>query len=171
MDPNLEQHFTDFVVHRTHSLFRTAYALTGNQQAAEDLLQNALAKAALRWPTISEYAEPYVRRILYRDCVSVWRRLSRRRETSTAVLPELTVTDSAAQVDLRLALQATLLRLPPRQRAVLVLRYLDDLSDQQIAEQLNCSVGTVVSQASRGLARLRRSVDPDLLTLQEEAAR
>jgi RNA polymerase sigma-70 factor (sigma-E family) len=162
VDEAAERDFTEFVAMRTHSLFRVAYALTGDQHAAEDLLQNALAKAALRWTRIRGDAEPYVKRILYRDCASLWRRGNRRRETAMATPPERPVADPAVETDLRLMLREALRRLPPRQRAVLVLRYLDDLSEKQVAELLGCSASTVGSQASRALARLRDTVGPAL---------
>jgi len=164
VDKQAERDFTEFVTQRTGALFRMAYALTGNQHAAEDLLQNALAKAALRWRGIRGEAEPYVRRIMYHDAVSHWRWRRRHRETSTAAPPDRRLEDRSGDVDLRLALRDALLRLPPRQRAVLVLRYLDDLSEQQVADMLGCSTGTVGSQASRALANLRRSVGPTLLS-------
>src|SRR5207253_8634070 len=69
---NAEEEFTQFVTERTHALFRVAYALTGNQHAAEDLLQNALAKAFAKWSRISTDAEGYVKRIIYRDFISLW---------------------------------------------------------------------------------------------------
>ena len=155
--------FTDFVAERTPALFRVAYALTGNQHAAEDLLQNALAKAALRWTRIRGDAEPYVKRILYRDCVSNWRLRRWRRETTVAAPPERPGADPTGDAEVRLVVREALRRLPPRQRAVLVLRYLDDLSERQVADLLGCSPGTVGSQASRALARLRRSLGPDLV--------
>ena len=159
MDSQAEREFTDFVVERTHALFRVAYALTGQQQAAEDLLQGALAKAAVRWPKISGSAEAYVRRIIYHDHVSLWRRMRRRHESTVAHLPERVVDDSSGATVLRLILRDAVRSLPPRQRAVVVLRYLEDLSEREVAEMLGCSVGTVASQASRALARLRAAVE------------
>ena len=158
MDSQAEREFTDFVVERTHALFRVAYALTGQQQAAEDLLQGALAKAAARWPKITGSAEAYVRRIIYHDHVSIWRRVGRRREASVAEPPDRSVADPSGDTVLRLILRDALLSLPPRQRAVIVLRYLEDLSEREVADMLGCSTGTVASQASRALSRLRRAV-------------
>jgi RNA polymerase sigma-70 factor (sigma-E family) len=159
VDEATERDFTEFVAQRTHALFRVAYALTGDQHAAEDLLQNALAKAAMRWSRVEGDGEAYVKRILYRDCVSVWRWRSRRRETLMATLPDLSA-HADVDPDLRMLLIDALRRLPPRQRAVLVLRYLDDMSEKQVAELLGCSPGTVGSQASRALDKLRRTVGP-----------
>ncbi|TDB75985.1 SigE family RNA polymerase sigma factor [Micromonospora sp. KC723] len=151
--------FTDFVNERGDKLLRVAYALAGSQHAAEDLLQNALAKAYARWPRIRGDAEPYVKRILYHDQVSGWRRLSRRREVPMAELPERPgVCDSSHDSELRLLLREALRALPPRQRAVLTLRYLEDLSVAETATILGCRAGTVASQTAKALARLRQLV-------------
>ncbi|MCW3813849.1 SigE family RNA polymerase sigma factor [Micromonospora sp. DR5-3] len=151
--------FTAFVNERGAALLRVAYALAGNQHAAEDLLQNALAKAYARWPRIRGDAEPYVKRILYHDQVSGWRRRSRRSEVPVAELPErAAVGDSGDDTDLRLLLRDALRALPPRQRAVLTLRYLEDLSVEQTAALLGCRAGTVASQSAKALARLRQLV-------------
>ncbi|MFF5172342.1 SigE family RNA polymerase sigma factor [Micromonospora sp. NPDC000089] len=140
----IDGEFTAFVDERGPALLRVAYALAGNQHAAEDLLQNALAKAYARWPRIRGDAEPYVRRILYHDQISGWRRLSRRREVSVAVLPERAEDrDGGHDADLRLLLRDALLALPPRQRAVLTLRYLKDMSVEQTAAVLGCRPGTL----------------------------
>ena len=154
-----EQEFTAFVNERGDVLLRVAYALAGSQHGAEDLLQNALAKAYARWSRIRGDAEPYVRRILYRDQVSGWRRRARYTEVPVAAVPDQPVNreiDHDAAV--RLLLRDALLMLPPRQRAVLTLRYLEDLSVEQTAEVLGCRAGTVASQASRALAKLRTLV-------------
>lgn len=161
--------FTAFVNERGDALLRVAYALAGNQHGAEDLLQNALAKAYARWPRIRGDAEPYVKRILYHDQVSGWRRRSRRPEVPVAVLPERPADrDSGHDADLRMLLRDALLMLPPRQRAVLTLRYLEDLSVEQTAALLGCRTGTVASQASKALAKLRQLVpafdDPPIAT-------
>lgn len=166
METDVEREFTEFVTQRTHALLRVAYALTGDQHAAEDLLQSALAKAFTRWHRIRGEAEPYVKRILYHDHVSVWRRRRTRPESLYGAVPEPDAHGSAVpggidDAPLRLLLRDALLALPPRQRAVLVLRYLEDLSTEQTAHVLGCRAGTVASQASRALARLRALV-PDL---------
>ncbi|MFG2106278.1 SigE family RNA polymerase sigma factor [Micromonospora chersina] len=149
--------FTAFVNERGAALLRVAYALAGNQHAAEDLLQNALAKAYARWPRIRGDAEPYVKRILYHDQVSSWRRRARRPEVPLAELPERAVTGEDDS-DLRLLLRDALRALPPRQRAVLTLRYLEDLSVEQTAALLGCRTGTVASQSAKALAKLRQLV-------------
>ncbi|MGC4769759.1 SigE family RNA polymerase sigma factor [Micromonospora sp. DT44] len=156
---DVDGEFTTFVEERGAALLRVAYALAGNQHAAEDLLQNALAKAYARWPRIRGDAEPYVKRILYHDQVSGWRRRARRSEVPVAQVPELAAAgDDGRETDLRLLLLEALRALPPRQRAVLTLRYLEDLSVEQTASLLGCRAGTVASQSSRALARLRRLV-------------
>lgn len=157
MDRATEVEFTAFVAERTHALFRTAYALTGNQHAAEDLLQAALAKLALYWNRVSVDPEAYARRIIYREHISVWRRMWRRRELPTADPPDPRTAhgDHAGPALDRMMLRSVLLTLPPRQRAVIILRYLEDRSEQEVADILGCSTGTVGSQASRALGKLR----------------
>ena len=155
MDEGARQDFAEFVAARSRQLTRLAYVLTGDQYAAEDLLQNALIKAAANWGRIHTAPEAYVRRIMYREQASWLRRRARRRETSVAQVPEPAAGDDAASVEARLALRDALLALPPRRRAVLVLRYLEDLPESQVAEILGCSVGTVRSQSHRAIAQLR----------------
>jgi len=155
-----EREFTAFVHERGDVLLRVAQALAGDRYAAEDLLQNALAKAYARWPRIRGNAEPYVRQILYHDQVSTWRRRSRRPEVPHAEVPE--PPPAGLQHDhetaVRMLLRDALSMLPPRQRAVLVLRYLEDQSVEQTAAALGCRPGTVASQASRALTKLRELV-------------
>jgi RNA polymerase sigma-70 factor (sigma-E family) len=146
-----ERDFEEFVAARSGALLRTAYLLTGSHQDAEDLVQTALLKAVPRWGRVREH-EPYVRRILVHESVSRWRR-RRWRETSTDRLPELAA--GSTDLDARLVLRQALARLAPRQRAVIVLRYFDDLTEVQTADALGISVGTVKSQTSRALAALR----------------
>nr|WP_227463565.1 SigE family RNA polymerase sigma factor [Nocardioides lijunqiniae] len=137
---------------------RTAYLMTGSHEDAEDLLQVALVKAVPQWRRIRDRPEPYVRRILARESISRWRR-RRWREIGTDELPETGTHD--ADVDQREDLRRALLTLAPRQRAVVVLRYYEDLSEAQTAEALGIAVGTVKSHARDALARLRTLV-PDL---------
>ena len=161
MDEGARQDFTDFVATRSNQLIRLAYVLTGDQHTAEDLLQNALAKAAAHWARIHTAPEAYVRRIMYREQVSWLRRRARRPETPMAQVPELPAGEQAVSVEARLTLREALQALPPRQRAVLVLRYLEDLPESQVADILGCSVGTVRSQTHKAVAQLR-SVLPAL---------
>jgi RNA polymerase sigma-70 factor (sigma-E family) len=156
-----EHDFDAFVAARTPALLRTAYLLTSDQHLAEDLVQTALAKASLRWSRIAPgAAEAYVRKAMYHEQVSWWRR-RRVAESAGDTMPERGVADRTDAVDARLAMRAALARLGRRQRAVLVLRYFEDLTETQVADALGCSVGTVKSQTSKALARLRASA-PEL---------
>jgi RNA polymerase sigma-70 factor (sigma-E family) len=159
----LEVSFEDFVRARADSLLRTAL-LTGQRRAeAEDLVQVALERAYRHWPRIcgAEGPERYVRRILASASADRWRRLGRRPEQALpAAGPGPVVADRTGEIADRDYLLRALAGLPPRQRAVLVLRYFDDLSEAETAQMLGCSVGTVKSQAARGLARLRVAADP-----------
>jgi RNA polymerase sigma-70 factor (sigma-E family) len=155
VDEGARQDFTEFVAARSKRLIRLAYVLTGDQHTAEDLLQNALIKAAAHWGRIHSAPEAYVRRIMYREQVSLFRRRARRPETAMAQVPEPAAGDQPVGVDARLALRDALRALPPRRRAVLVLRYLEDLPESQVAEIMGCSVGTVRSQTHKAVAQLR----------------
>jgi RNA polymerase sigma-70 factor (sigma-E family) len=141
------------VAERGDVLLATATLLAGSRTAGEDLLQAALERVLRQWSRVRGDPEGYLRRTLYHLAVDQWRRRSRRPEVHLAVEPP--VADGAGQVQLRRALVQALAELPPRQRAVLVLRYWEQLSEAESAEVLGCSVGTVKSSASRGLARLR----------------
>jgi RNA polymerase sigma-70 factor (sigma-E family) len=151
--------FEEFVAMRSGRLLRTAYLLTHDWARAEDLLQTALAHAWLAWRRIHTHPEPYVRKIIVNTYASWWRRRWTA-EDPTDRLPDVPVGDSHAAVDERDALWRALRRLPKRQRAVIVLRYFEDLTEAETAEILGCAVGTVKSQASKALAKLR--VDPVL---------
>ena len=155
MNEGARQEFAEFVATRSRQLIRLAYVLTGDQHTAEDLLQNALVKAAAHWGRIHTAPEAYVRRIMYREQINWLRHRARRRETAMAQVPETPAGDEAADVAARLALRDALLALPPRRRAVLVLRYLEDLPESQVAEIMGCSIGTVRSQSHRAVAQLR----------------
>ncbi len=147
--------FDDFVVTRSPRLLRTAFLLTRDRVLAEDLLQTALARAWEAWHRIEGDPEPYVRRIIVNAYASFWRR-KWRGELPTADLPEPAAeADPHAGLDERDRLWRALGRLPRRQRAVLVLRYFEDLSEAEAADALGCSVGTVKSQTSRAMAKLR----------------
>lgn len=165
-----EASFDAFVAARTGALLRSAYLLTGDQQLAEDLVQSALAKACLRWSRLVSTGdpEPYVRTVLYREHVSWWRR-RRVAEVLAADPPEprgSATPDFADDMAQAQTLRAALLQLPPRQRAVIVLRHFEDRSEGDVAALLGCSVGTVRSQNARGLSRLRRVV-PALMAAEE----
>jgi RNA polymerase sigma-70 factor (sigma-E family) len=137
-------------------LLATAILLTGSRSAGEDLLQAALERLMRRWNGVHGDKEGYLRRTLYNLAVDQWRGRKRRPE----VLAEVEAADRADGADnlhLRYALMEALATLPPRQRAVLVLRYWEQFSEVETAEMLGCSVGTVKSSASRGLSRLREA--------------
>lgn len=152
-----DQEFRGFVIARGSALVRSAFLLTGDQQLAEDLVQSALEKTARHWGSIrfAGAAEAYVRRTMYRDQVSVWRR-HRVTEDLTAVIPEpRRETRGGDQTEDRLDLAQALRRLGRRQRTILVLRFYEDLTEREVAEMLGISVGTVKSQTSKALHRLR----------------
>ena len=159
-----EVSFEEFVYARSGSLLRTALLLTGQNQAeAEDLLQLALERAYRHWPRVCRSGEPerYVRGILANASADRWRRLARRAERPLPATGEdPALPDHSVAVADRDYLLRALAALPPRQRAVLVLRYFDDLSEAETAHMLGCSLGTVKSQAARGLARLRGPAGP-----------
>ncbi len=160
MDPTAEQEFLEFCRARSRALFRVAYAITADQHLAEDLLQTAFERIAGRWRRIDD-PEAYARRIMFNESTSWWRSW-RRRESPSAELPDrLHPQDPTTNAELSHVLRSALGRLGRRQRAVLVLRYLDDHTERDVAEILGCSPSTVASQASRALARLR-ALCPDL---------
>jgi RNA polymerase sigma-70 factor (sigma-E family) len=149
--------FSAFASSRWPRLVRLAFGLTGDRWAAEDLAQTTLARAYLAWHRVSRADDPdaYLRRILLNASNRRFRR--RRVDERTGDPPELPVDGPADLVGERATLLAALRQLPPRQRAVIVLRYWEDLTDAQIAATLGCSPGTVRSQLSRALAKLRES--------------
>ncbi len=158
--------FSDFVRARTQALSRTAFLLACDHGAAEDLLQTALAKTALHWPKVQAgNPEAYVRKALYHEHISVWRRRSRRlREVLTPGGEESRTDDRADEVATRLSVMKALATLPPAQRAVVVLRFYEDLTEVQTAQVLGIRLGTVKSQTRDALAKLRASA-PELSTL------
>lgn len=157
MDEQGSAQFRAYVLGRSPSLLRTAYLLTGSRADAEDLLQTALAKTYLAWDRVRERdaLDGYVRRVMVNTQTSFWRR-RRVDERPVEVLPERGPSrDAAADVDLHDALWSALATLPKRQRAAVVLRYYEDLSEAETAAVLGVSVGTVKSTTSRALAKLR----------------
>jgi len=160
--------FSAYMAARQPGLLRTAYLLTGDRASAEDLVQTAFAKLYLSWDKVNDRGalDSYVRRILVNEHNSLWRRAWKRQEFSSDTLPEQPVTDEYD--DGRAAAVWELVKtLPRKQRAVIVLRYYEQLSETEIAHTLGISSGTVKSQASRALATLRQRV-PDALILGEE---
>ena len=154
MDDEARAAFDEYVTARSAALLRTAYLLTGQRADAEDLLQTALAKTYLAWDRIREREalDGYVRRVMVNTQTSFWRR-RKVDERPTEFLPEPGGTDSTG--DLHDALWAALSTLPRKQRAAVVLRYYEDLSETETADVLGVSVGTVKSSTSRALATLR----------------
>ena len=159
MDAGQEQAFRDFVVARSAALQRSAYLLTGDRGEAEDAVQAALVRLYVSWPRIhsSEATEAYARKVLLREVLS-WRRKKRVAVGLTGAPPERALLVSPDQVEDRDRLRRALQELPPRQRAVVVLRFYDDLTEAQTAELLGVSTGSVKTHASRGLQRLRASL-------------
>ena len=149
--------FSAFAVSRWPGLVRLAFGLTGDRWAAEDLAQATLARAYVAWRRVSRADDPdaYLRRILVNTSN---RRFRRPRVAEQPGDPPETAVDGPAElVGDRTAVLAALRQLPPRQRAVVVLRFWEDLTDAQIGAALGCSPGTVRSQLSRALAKLRQS--------------
>lgn len=152
---------------RTRSLARSALLLTGDVQTAEDLVQETLTRVAQHWTRLARRGNPdaYAHRVLHNQAIDAWRRRDRRpHEISNADLPESPGShhEHGATADRRLVMRQALTRLTPRQRAVLVLRFYDDLTETQTAAALGCSVNTVKSQARQALQRLR-VLAPELL--------
>ena len=146
--------FDAFVRARLPELLRFGRALTGSPEAGADLVQDALERTMLAWNRIEQQGDPegYVRRIMVNRNISVWRKFGR--EHSTDVLFDRGVEDRHFDTDLWRALQL----LPTRQRAVIALRYYEDMSEADIARTLGVSVGTVKSQASKAMTKLRELV-------------
>jgi RNA polymerase sigma-70 factor (sigma-E family) len=153
--------FEAYMAARQPALLRTAYLLTGDRHAAEDLVQTALAKLYLSWDKVQrrELVDSYVRRILVNENNSSWRRPWRRREITTDQVPEQRSVTDQHDLGQRAALWDFVQTLPPKQRAVIVLRFYEDLSEAETAQILGISVGTVKSQASRALASMRGRVN------------
>lgn len=152
--------FTAWAAGSQRGLLRAAYLLTGDRHRAEDLVQEALVKVALRWDRLRDgRPTAYARRIVVRDNVSWWRR---RREYVDPHVPERAAPDDDPLPSL--VVRRALARLTPRQRAVVVLRHLEDLTERETADLLGVSVGTVKSQNAAALARLREGA-PELLDL------
>jgi RNA polymerase sigma-70 factor (sigma-E family) len=154
-EPEHEE-FRAYVAARGGALLRSAVLLTGDRGRAEDLVQTALIRTYGAWPRIrhKEAVDAYVRRVMVTTYVNWWRRRWTG-ETPTERLPDRPAADPYGQVEDGLSLSAALARLPKRMRAVVVLRSCEDLPDPEIAALLGCSTGTVRSQASRALAKLR----------------
>jgi RNA polymerase sigma-70 factor (sigma-E family) len=139
-------------VSRQRRLVRAAYLVCGDEHLAQDLVQQALTKLALRWNRLRDgNPDAYVNRILYRDAVSWWRRIRRERLVGEVADSPAPLADDTVRLDVRRALMT----LTPRQRAVLVLRYFEDLTEAETADQLGVTLGTVKSQSHVALNKLR----------------
>jgi len=155
----VEEEFGRFVAARGRALCRTAYLLTGDWQVGEDLVQEALTRTYLRRRTLrsAEALEPYARKVLVTLFLSSRRRFWHR-ELPFASVPDQVSTDLLDAAEDRRGLWPALLELSAQQRAVLVLRYFEDLTEADIAAVLGCSPGAVKTHAARGLDRLRKSI-------------
>jgi RNA polymerase sigma-70 factor (sigma-E family) len=164
VDPASERQFHEFVVARRPDLVRTAFLLCGDPDEAHDLVQTALMRMHRRWSAIerTDAPEVYARKVIVNLSASWWRRRLRHRWVALSELAEPLVAHPGEQLAARAELWEAVMTLPPRTRAVLVLRYFEDLSEAETARQLGCSVGSVKSQASRGLARLRQEMGRDV---------
>jgi RNA polymerase sigma-70 factor (sigma-E family) len=156
-----ERDFASFVVARTPALLRTAYLLCGDQQLAEDLVQLSLARTAAKLSKIREIAalEGYVRRAMYHEQVNRWRR--RRVPEDLGPIDDLRIARfqtpgpvESDAVEARVMVREALRSIAPRQRAVLVLRFFEDLTERETAAALGCSIGTVKTQTRKALQRL-----------------
>jgi RNA polymerase sigma-70 factor (sigma-E family) len=164
-DERRRAEFEQFVADATDSLLRTAYLIVGDLTEAEDLVQECFVTVAKRWPRVRSMEHPraYARRVLLNRALDGSARRARRRlelERSDTLDERFDERSSGefTAVDARSELDAALATLPPRQRAVLVLRYFEDLSESETAAALRCSIGTVKSTASRALARLQSTL-------------
>ncbi len=161
--------FADFVAARSPALHRAAYLMVGDAGLTQDLVQEALTKTYVAWPRLRNKgaAESYARKAITTTAISWYRRKGWRGERSTELVPERLLPGHADDVTRSTWVWECLLALPVRQRAAVVLRYYEDLTEAQTAEAMGCAVGTVKSQVSAALTKLRASlgVDPDLLPL------
>ena len=155
--------FSEYVTLRWPPMLRTARLLTGDDGLAEDLVQTALEKCYVAWPRLRarDARDVYVRRTIVNIYIS-WQRRRSWYEIPRDRIPDREAADHAADVPQRSLLQDALATLPARQRAVVVLRFYEDLSVQQVASELNCSTGTVKSQTSDALGKLRDLLGDDL---------
>lgn len=162
--------FTAYLAARQPALLRTAYLLTGDRDQAEDVLQTALAKLYLSWDKVRDRGavDAYVRRIVVNENNSLWRRGWKRREHATDVVPEGRPHHDAYDEGTSDALWQVVQTLPRKARAVVVLRYYEQLTEAETADVLGISVGTVKSQASRALATLRERTPSELDPREEE---
>jgi RNA polymerase sigma-70 factor (sigma-E family) len=158
--------FDAFVVACSPRLLRTAYLLVGERHLAQDLVQTALAKSWFAWKRIQGNPEPYVRKVMVTTATSWWQRRWHGEVPTETILEEGRADSSS---DDRVDVWRAIEHLPPRQRAVVVLRFYEDLTERQVADVLGCSVGTVKSQCAKALAKLR--VDDVVVATADEGRR
>jgi len=158
--------FSELVAARSPALLRTAFLVVGDHQLAQDLLQESLVKAYIAWPRLRDVtkAESYVRRTIVTTAIS-WRRRRSFHERPVEDPPSARGVDPAEELAVHDVVWQQVCALPPRQRAALVLRYYEDLTEFQTAEVMGCSVGTVKSQVSAALEKLRKRVGPESAVL------
>ncbi|GAA1572966.1 SigE family RNA polymerase sigma factor [Kribbella sancticallisti] len=163
--------FAEFATSKHGALYRYAYLLAGEQGLAEDLVQEALTKTYVAWGRLRDpaNAEAYTRKAITSIAISWWRRKAWRAERPRDDVPDRPLEARADEVTARIWLWQELRRLPPRQRAALVLRYYEDLTIVQTAEILGCSEGTVKSQVSDALVKLRARLGGDVVLIMEKA--
>ena len=166
MDAEDIDNFREFVRVRFEPLRALAYVTCGDWQTAEDAVAGALARLYLRWNKVTN-PEAYARTMVVRAAIGEKRRPWRREHSAGDMLPDVPAPDPSGHVDERLRMRAALRRVPPRQRAVLVLRFLEGLSVEETAEALGCRAGTVKSQSARGLDTLRAVLAAEDITLRE----
>jgi RNA polymerase sigma-70 factor (sigma-E family) len=169
MAPRDKAEFAEFVSARSAALHRAAYLMVGDAGLAQDLVQEALTKTYVAWPRLHDIgnAEAYTRKAITTTAISWFRRKQWSHERPTGRVPETGAAGHAEAATQSAWLWEALLGLPARQRAAIVLRYYEDLTEAQTAEAMGCAVGTVKSQVSAGISKLRERLgsDPELLPL------
>lgn len=156
--------FAEFVAARSGALHRAAYLMVGDEAHAQDLLQEALTKTYVAWPRLRDpaKAEAYTRKAITTTAITWFRRKSWNNERATEILPEPGSAGHADAVTQREWVWSALQALPPRQRVAIVLRYYEDYTEAQTAQAMGCAVGTVKSQVSAGLKKLRGQLGDDV---------
>lgn len=162
--------FAEFAAARSGAMFRAAYLMVGDHALAEDLLQEALTKTYVAWPRLRDVnnAEAYTRKAITTTAISWWRRKSWQNERPRDDVPERDHACHGDDIAERDWMWRELQSLPPRQRAAIVLRYYEDLTEAQTAAALGCSVGTVKSQVFDGLKKLRQALGTDTVLVPNE---
>jgi len=162
--------FAEFAAARSAAMFRAAYLMVGDRGLAEDLLQEALTKTYVAWPRLRDVnkAEAYTRKAITTTAISWWRRKSWQNEKPRDNVPDRGRGDGHEHFAQRDWVWRELQELAPRQRAAIVLRYYEDLTEAQTAAALGCSVGTVKSQVSDGLKKLKARLGTDIVLVADE---